>query len=317
MRRILLAAVLLALASGEVIDRSGAGAGTSHRDSRRTPARSRRRPHPDEPDDPRSGHAHPRGRPERRDSAGRAGHRSVDDDGDAGPRRRAQPSGAHLQADPREQRLLLHLRAGIDGAARDSGGVERHPDARVRLHDRPRHGQQRQLRGHGAAAGDRAGLDPGPTIINSGIIIGGMGGQFFPTPEMAKDHNIVYPEYLDADTPDEIVKAIRQNVLFGARVIKICVDCKPYGYTADEIRLIIREAAKSGMKVEGHVQTLERRPQRDRRRHLVDRAFDRAERRDAQADGAERHLARRHRDAAGTRGPSRQRRRPTSAPSTA
>jgi len=96
---------------------------------------------------------------------------------------------------------------------------------------------------------------PGPTIINSGIIIGGMGGQFYPTPEMAKDHNIVYPEYLDADTPDEIVKAIRQNVLFGARVIKICVDCKPYGYTADEIRLIIREAAKSGMKVEGHVQT--------------------------------------------------------------
>jgi imidazolonepropionase-like amidohydrolase len=97
---------------------------------------------------------------------------------------------------------------------------------------------------------------PGPTIINSGIIIGGMGGQFYPTPEMAKDHNIVYPEYLDADTPDEIVKAIRQNVLFGARVIKICVDCKPYGYTADEIRLVIREAAKSGMKVEGHVQTL-------------------------------------------------------------
>jgi imidazolonepropionase-like amidohydrolase len=97
---------------------------------------------------------------------------------------------------------------------------------------------------------------PGPTIINSGIIIGGMGGQFFPTPEMAKQHNIVYPEYLDADTPDEIIKAVRQNVLFGAKVIKICVDCKPYGYTADEIRLFIREAAKVGMKVEGHVQTL-------------------------------------------------------------
>jgi imidazolonepropionase-like amidohydrolase len=96
---------------------------------------------------------------------------------------------------------------------------------------------------------------PCPTIINSGIIIGGMGGQFYPTPEMAKEHNIVYPEYLDADTPDEIVKAVRQNVLFGARVIKICVDCKPYGYTADEIRLFIREAAKVGMKVEGHVQT--------------------------------------------------------------
>lgn len=96
---------------------------------------------------------------------------------------------------------------------------------------------------------------PGPTIVNSGIIIGGMGGQFSPTPEMAIGKNIVYPEYLDADTHDEIVKAVRQNILFGAKVIKICVDCKPYGYTTDEIRLFITEAAKAGMKVEGHCQT--------------------------------------------------------------
>ena len=75
-----------------------------------------------------------------------------------------------------------------------------------------------------------------------------MGGQFFPTPEMAKDHNIVYPEYLDADTPDEIVKAVRQNVLFGAKVIKICVDCKPCGYSADDIKLVISEAAKAGLR---------------------------------------------------------------------
>ncbi len=98
---------------------------------------------------------------------------------------------------------------------------------------------------------------PGPTIIPSGLIIGGMGGQFSPTPEMAREHRIVYPEYLEADTPDEIVKAIRQNALFGARVIKICVDCKPWGYTTDEIRLVIREAAKAGLKVEGHVQTID------------------------------------------------------------
>ena len=96
---------------------------------------------------------------------------------------------------------------------------------------------------------------PGPTIINSGIIIGGMGGQFWPTPEMAVGKGIVYPEYLDADTHDEILKAIRQNLLFGAKVIKICVDCKPWGYTTDEIRFVIAEAAKSGVKVEGHVQT--------------------------------------------------------------
>src|SRR5688572_5004645 len=60
---------------------------------------------------------------------------------------------------------------------------------------------------------------PGPTIINSGIIIGGMGGQFYPTPEIDRKHNIVYPESLDADTPDEIVKAIRQTILFGPKVI--------------------------------------------------------------------------------------------------
>jgi imidazolonepropionase-like amidohydrolase len=98
---------------------------------------------------------------------------------------------------------------------------------------------------------------PGPTIINSGLIIGGMGGQFWPTPEMAVDKRIVYPEYLDADTPDEIIKAVRQNALFGARVIKICVDCKPWGYSTEEIRLFISEAGKIGMKVEGHVQTVE------------------------------------------------------------
>jgi imidazolonepropionase-like amidohydrolase len=98
---------------------------------------------------------------------------------------------------------------------------------------------------------------PGPTIIPSGLIIGGTGGQFQPTPEMHKQHNIVYPEYLDADTPDEIVKAVRENLLFGARTIKICVDCKPWGYSVEDMKLFIAEAAKGGAKVDGHVQTTE------------------------------------------------------------
>ena len=98
---------------------------------------------------------------------------------------------------------------------------------------------------------------PGPTLINSGLIIGGKGGQFWPTPEMVKYHDIVYPEYLDADTRDEIIKAVRENMLFGARIIKICVDCKPWGYSVDEMKLFISEAAKGGLKVAGHVQTPE------------------------------------------------------------
>ena len=96
---------------------------------------------------------------------------------------------------------------------------------------------------------------PGPTIIPSGIIIGGTGGQFAPTPEMYTLHNIVYPEYLDANSRDEIVKAVRENLLFGAKTIKICVDCKPWGYSVDDIKLFISEAAKGGAKVDGHVQT--------------------------------------------------------------
>jgi imidazolonepropionase-like amidohydrolase len=96
---------------------------------------------------------------------------------------------------------------------------------------------------------------PGPTIIPSGLIISTKGGQFQPTPEMYKRHNLMYPEYLEADTPDEIVKAVRENLLFGARTIKICVDCKAWGYSVDDIKLFIAEAAKGGAKVDGHVQT--------------------------------------------------------------
>src|SRR5262249_52951044 len=84
---------------------------------------------------------------------------------------------------------------------------------------------------------------PGPAVIPSGPIIGSAGGQFWPTPEMYKQHNIMFPEYIDDDTPDEIVKSVRQNMLFGARTIKICVDCKPWGSSVEAIKLVIREAA--------------------------------------------------------------------------
>jgi len=98
---------------------------------------------------------------------------------------------------------------------------------------------------------------PGPTVIPSGPMIGSTGGQFWPTPEMYKDHKIMYPEYIDANSPEEIVRAVRENMLFGARTIKLCIDCKPWGYSVDDIKLAISEAAKGGCKVEGHVQTPE------------------------------------------------------------
>jgi imidazolonepropionase-like amidohydrolase len=95
---------------------------------------------------------------------------------------------------------------------------------------------------------------PGPTLINSGIIIGGFGGQFHEVPEW---ENTVYPEYLNADTNDEIVKAIRRNIHYGAKVIKVCVDCQQYPYTVDQLKLFVSESANAGLKVAGHVQTYE------------------------------------------------------------
>ena len=96
---------------------------------------------------------------------------------------------------------------------------------------------------------------PGPTVIPSGPIIGSTGGQFWPTPEMYKGQKLMFPEYIDADTTDEIIKAVRQNMLLGARTIKLCIDCKPWGYSVEDIKLAISEAAKGACKVEGHVQT--------------------------------------------------------------
>jgi hypothetical protein len=48
-----------------------------------------------------------------------------------------------------------------------------------------------------------------------------------------------------------VMESTRQNELFGAKVIKICVDCKPWGYSVDEMKLFAREAAKAGLKVAG------------------------------------------------------------------
>ena len=97
-----------------------------------------------------------------------------------------------------------------------------------------------------------AGWIPGPTIVNSGIIIGGFGGQFH---ENAERSELIYPEYMNADTNDEIAKAIRKNIHYGAKVIKVCVDCEGYPYSVDQMKFFVSEAANAGLKVACHVQT--------------------------------------------------------------
>jgi imidazolonepropionase-like amidohydrolase len=96
------------------------------------------------------------------------------------------------------------------------------------------------------------GLIPGPTIINSGRIIAPFGGQYQLQPER---RHIGEPEYFYADTRDEMRKAIRENVHFGARVIKIVVDDQPYIYSVDDIKFMVAEAAAMGVKLAAHCVT--------------------------------------------------------------
>ncbi len=112
-------------------------------------------------------------------------------------------------------------------------------------------------------------LVEGPTIVNAGRIIAAFGGQFPNEPPrffrelfgVGHEHigvlhgerpGLGEPEYLYADTRDEMRKAVRENVAYGARVIKIVMDDQPYAYDADDVRTIVAEAARAGRRVCAH-----------------------------------------------------------------
>jgi imidazolonepropionase-like amidohydrolase len=95
-------------------------------------------------------------------------------------------------------------------------------------------------------------LIPGPTMITAGRIIAPYGGQFT-LQEDKKD--LATPEYFFADTRDEMKKAIRENIHYGARVIKIVVDDQRYIYSVDDIKFMIEEAHDAGLKLAAHCWT--------------------------------------------------------------
>jgi imidazolonepropionase-like amidohydrolase len=96
------------------------------------------------------------------------------------------------------------------------------------------------------------GLVPGPTIINAGRIIAPYGGQFHLQPDKPK---LAEPEYFFGDTRDEMIKAIRENAHYGAGVNKIVVDDQRYIYSVEDIRFMIAEAARMGLKLAAHAWT--------------------------------------------------------------
>jgi imidazolonepropionase-like amidohydrolase len=90
----------------------------------------------------------------------------------------------------------------------------------------------------------------GPDIVYAGKIIAPYGGQ---TSGVNSEHAHLWDfEFLDADTPDEIKKAVRQNVYYGATVIKLVSGDNAY-YDVEDIQAAVQEAGKTGLKVTVHV----------------------------------------------------------------
>jgi imidazolonepropionase-like amidohydrolase len=91
----------------------------------------------------------------------------------------------------------------------------------------------------------------GPTIISAGKIIAPFGGQSTAIPlEQGPFWSF---EYIDADTPDEIRKAVRRDIYYGATVIKLVADNSPFFYSLEEIRAAVDEAHRADRAVAVHV----------------------------------------------------------------
>lgn len=91
----------------------------------------------------------------------------------------------------------------------------------------------------------------GPTLLTSGKIIAAFGGQ---SSGFSHEQGPFWQyEYIDADTPDEIRKAVRKNIYYGANTIKLVADNGIFFYTEDEIKAAVSEAHNAGLTISIHV----------------------------------------------------------------
>lgn len=104
------------------------------------------------------------------------------------------------------------------------------------------------------------GFIPGPRVVPSGYALGITGGHcditgFAPgILEGTAEHGI-------ADGPDEVLKAVRYQIKHGAKVIKICATAGVLSFeesvgaqqfSDEEMRVIVEEATRHGIKVAAH-----------------------------------------------------------------
>lgn len=96
-----------------------------------------------------------------------------------------------------------------------------------------------------------AGWFMGPTLYHAGKIIAPYGGQSVGQPlERGPMWSI---EYIDADTEDDLKRAIRKNIYYGANIIKLVTGDKSYYYSQDEIQLAADETHRAGLTLAVHV----------------------------------------------------------------
>lgn len=97
----------------------------------------------------------------------------------------------------------------------------------------------------------RRGWFTGPTVLTSGKIIGPFGGQ---SARISPEQGPFWLyEYIDADSVDEVRKAVRQNIYYGADCIKLVADNSAFYYSIDEIKAAVEESHAAGRPVSVHV----------------------------------------------------------------
>lgn len=101
------------------------------------------------------------------------------------------------------------------------------------------------------------GLFEGPTIISAGKVIAPFGGN---TGHVPSERGQFWDyEYIDADTPDDVRRAVRRNVYYGANLIKLVAEADKVAgqigsyYSVAEIRAAVDEAHRAGVAVAIHV----------------------------------------------------------------
>jgi imidazolonepropionase-like amidohydrolase len=94
------------------------------------------------------------------------------------------------------------------------------------------------------------GIVEGPDIFPSGHIIAITGGACDQT-SVNPDVRKAGPEEGVADTPEEIVEAVRYQVKYGAKVIKTCADNKQFN--EEELKIMADAAHRRGVKLAVHV----------------------------------------------------------------